>query len=96
MKGWVDNGFLRNAGTGRTLVKYLQQLIDTKSAVSAYALRIGGRTWNLTWGLDRQFVDYLGTWKSPEASAPYYRERPSAVLQRLTRFYKNLPNPEEL
>ena len=36
-KGWVGNGFLRNA-TGKTLVRYLQQLIETKSAVSAYEL----------------------------------------------------------
>ena len=46
--------------------------------------------------MDRQFVDYLGTWKSPEASARYYRERLAAVLKRLIKFYGSLGDPESL
>ena len=67
--GWVVKGFLDKVGRGAALKKYLQRLISSKAPVSPYALRIGGRTWNLTHGMDRQFVDYLGTWKSLEASA---------------------------
>ena len=44
--------------------------------------------------MDRQFVDYLGTWKSPEASARYYRERPVAVL--IIKFYISLGDPDTL
>ena len=74
-RGWVVTGFLKSISKGAPLKKYLQTLISSKQPVSPYALRIGGRTWNITHGLDRQFVDYLGTWKSPEASARYYRDR---------------------
>ena len=38
--------------------------------------------------------DYLGTWKSPEASARWYRERAGALLQKLTRFYGSLGIPK--
>ena len=94
-KGWIKPGFLASHGKGAALMKYLQTLVSCKSPVSPYALRIGGRTWNLTHGMDRQFVDYLGTWKSPEASARYYRERPAAVLKRLTKFYVELGDPSK-
>ena len=89
-------GFLGKVGRGSALKKYLQKLVKCKAPVSPYALRIGGRTWNLTHGMDRQFVDYLGTWKSPEASARYYRERPAAVLKKLIKFYTSLGDPSSL
>ena len=95
-RGWIVAGFLDKVGRGIALREYLQKLIKCKAPVSPYALRIGGRTWNLTHGMDRQFVDYLGTWSSPEASARYYRERPGAVLKKVTRFYVNLGEPDAL
>ena len=42
-----------------------------------------------------KFVDYLGTWKSPEASARYYRERPAAVLKKVAKFHMSSGNPED-
>ena len=84
---WIKPKFLAKEGKGAALKEYIQKLASSKNPVSPYALRIGGRTWNITHGMDRQFVDYLGTWKSPEASARYYRERPAAVLKKLTKFY---------
>ena len=60
-KDWVHKRFLHKLGRGKALREYLQELASSKTPVSAYALRIGGRTWNITQGLDRQFVDYLGT-----------------------------------
>ena len=45
--------------------------------------------------MDRQFVDYLGTWKSPKASARYYRERSAAVLKRLIKLYMELGDPSK-
>ena len=83
----ITNGFLATLGRGASLEKYLQRLTENTTAVSPYALRIGGRTWYLSQGLDRQFVDYLGTWASPEASARYFRAQPSTVLKMLRRFY---------
>ena len=80
-RGWIVTGFLKCIGKGAPLKEYLKVLVASKTPVSPYALRIGGRTWNITHGMDRQFVDYLGTWKSPEASARYYRKRPAAVLK---------------
>ena len=89
-------GFLKSIRKGAPLKTYLQQLVSSKTPVSPYAFNIGGRTWNITHGMDRQFVDYLGTWKSPEASARYYRERPAAVLKKLIKFYASLGDPESL
>ena len=60
--------------------------------IAPYALRIGGRTWFLANGLDRQFVDFLGTWKSPDASARYYRAAPKAVLVSLRRLNASRAN----
>ena len=95
-RGWVTNGFLKWHGKGETLKSYLKLLTSNSTPVSPYALRIGGRTWYITQGMDRQFVDYLGTWKSPESSARYYREKPKAVIGKLLRFYQGLPRPSEL
>ena len=78
------------------LAKYLQDVSSSLDRVPLYALRIGGRTWNISQGLDRQFVDYLGTWKSPEASARYYRAEPAVVLRKVRSFYFNLRKPEYL
>ena len=76
--------------------EFLQMVTGSRKKVALYALRIGGRTWNISQGLDRQFVDYLGTWKSPEASARYYREEPAAVLLKLRKFYRDLPEPRTI
>ena len=74
-----------------TFLKEISSSVVDK--VPMYALRIGGRTWNISQGMDIQFVDYLGTWKSPEASARYYREQPAAVLKKIRQFYYNLRDP---
>ena len=86
-KGWVRKGFLKTFGRGQPLRKYIQLLTASKDPVSAYALRIGGRTWYLSKDMESEFVDYLGTWKISKASARYYRASPKAVLQKLTKFY---------
>ena len=86
----ITNGFLATLGRGASLEKYLQRLTENTTAVSPYALRIGGRTWYLSQGLDRQFVDYLGTWASPEASARYFRAQPSTFLKMLRWFYRHV------
>ena len=83
----AKKGFLAALGRGSNMEKYLQNITNSPTPISPYALRIGGRTWYLTRGLDRQFVDYLGTWVSPDASATYFRARPAAVLNMLRRFY---------
>ena len=87
-----NNRFLKNWGKGITLSSYLKQLAGDELKVSPHALRIGGRTWYLSKNLDKQFVDFLGTWASPEASARYYRASPDAVLRRLQQFYAQLTN----
>ena len=83
----ITKGFLQKMNKKMTLTKYLQRLTGLKRNIAPYALRIGGRTWLLAKGLDRQFVDFLGTWKSPEASARYFRATPRQVLLMLQRFY---------
>ena len=94
-KGWVKRGFLKQVGRGNTLGKYIKTITDSSTAVSPYSLRIGGRTWYLTNGMDRQFVDYLGTWKSPEASALYYRESPAMVIRVVQQFYLRITKAED-
>ena len=86
-KGLVKGFFFRPATKGKHLPNYIKALIRAESPVATYALRIGGRTWKLSKGMDRQMVDYLGTWKSPEASARYFRGNPHAVLQVVRKFY---------
>ena len=83
----LPEAFLRKMNTKMTLTKYLQRLTGLERNIAPYALRIGGRTWLLAKGLDRQFVDFLGTWKSPEASARYFRAAPREVILMLRRFY---------
>ena len=83
----LKKGFLRTLNRKMTLTKYLQRLTGLRQSIAPYALRIGGRTWLLAMGMDRQFVHFLGTWKSPEASARYFRAAPREVLLMLQRFY---------
>ena len=92
---YLRGAFLKDISSN-SLAKYLQDVSSSSDRVPLYALRIGGRTWKISQGLDRQFVDYLGTWKSPEASARYYRAQPSVVLRKVRSFYFNLKNPEYL
>ena len=92
---WVRSGFLKRSGRGETLGKYLKLLTSSNDPISPYALRIGGRTWYLTHGVDRQFCDYLGTWKSPAASARYYRASPATVLRKLLKFYNGFTKIED-
>ena len=92
----IKPGFLKKAGTGKKLKEYLQSIMNNEASISPYALRIGGRTWYISQGLDRQFVDYLGTWSSPEASARYFRARPAAVLRKCRQFYYNQRDPRAL
>ena len=80
-------GFLKAVGKSQRIGAYVQRVTDSKQPVAPYALRIGGRTWYLSQDLDRQFVDYLGTWSSPEAAVRYYRASSSAVLKKLQRFF---------
>ena len=88
--------FLSALGRGARLNTYLKLISEDDGKISPYALRIGGRTWYITRGLDKQLVDFLGTWSSPEASARYYRETPAAVLKMLQKFYASLPHPSVL
>lgn len=87
--------FKKGFKVGAELTAYLKTL-TCGLKFSQYALRIGGRTWYISQGMDRQFVDYLGTWASPEASARYYRENPVAVIRKVRDFYANLRHPGEL
>ena len=85
-RGYLRGKFLNVTSSAPSLTKYLQELSSSSDKVPLYALRIGGRTWNISQGLDRQFVDYLGTWKSPEASARYYRAEPAVVLRKIRSY----------
>ena len=86
----VRETFLRGLNKKRRLTKYLKNLSGVEQDIAPYALRIGGRTWFLANGLDRQFVDFLGTWKSPEASARYFRAAPREVLRYMKEFFINI------
>ena len=86
-RGLLKKKFLNALNRKKRLTNYLQYITGLEHYIAPYALRIGGRTWLLSQGLDRQFVDFLGTWKSPEASARYYRAAPRSVLISLHRFY---------
>ena len=94
-KDMIKVNFLKKAGTGKKLGEYLQSIMNSDNSISPYALRIGGRTWYLSRGMDRQFTDYLGTWKSPQASARYFRARPGAVLKICRRFFYKQQDPRE-
>ena len=92
-KNYIKKRFLQTQSWTTKIVIFLQRLLACSHKVPLYALRIGGRTWYITKGLDRQFVDYLGTWKSPESSARYYREAPAAVLKKVQQFYIGQQEP---
>ena len=83
----IKKNFLKALNKGLRLTRYLKTIAGTEENIAPYALRIGGRTWLISTGMDRQFVDYLGRWKSPEASARYFRAAPREVLRFLRRFY---------
>ena len=93
--GMVKRSFLKKMNKGKMFLKYFQWISGMEESFALYALRIGGRTWMLSQGMDRQFCDFLGTWKSPDASARYYRASPAAVLHRLRRFYLTRTGPHE-
>ena len=86
-RGLVSGYFLRKLTQKKTLSGFLKNISGASSTVAPYTLRIGGRTWKLSNGMDRQLVDFLGTWKIPEASARYFRGNPRAVLLLVRRFY---------
>ena len=71
----------------KRLTLYLQMISGIDKYIAPYALRIGGRTWYLSKGMDRQLVDFLGTWKTPEASARYYRATSHMVIRTMRDFY---------
>ena len=83
----MKKGFLMSLNKNMKLTRYLQRLSGISQNIAPYALRIGGRTWLLANGMDRQLVDFLGTWKSPEASARYFRADLREVLLMPRRFY---------
>ena len=89
-KNWVRQGFLKKLGRGAPIGQYIKTVTTSKDPVSPYALRIGGRTWYISHGMDRIFTDYLGTWKAPESCARYYRESPVTVVRILVRFYREV------
>ena len=89
-KNWVRKGFLKTLGRGAPIGQYIQTITASKNPISPYALRIGGRTWYISHGMDRIFTDYLGTWKAPEACARYYRESPVTVVRILLKFYRDV------
>ena len=95
-RGFTKGMFLKSVMCGARLTSYLKELANCDSKITPYALRIGARTWLISQGLERQFVDFLGTWASPEASARYYRANPATVLKKIQRFYAELPNPTML
>lgn len=86
-RGLVSNHFLKKSATSKKLSAYMKLIAGSNTTVAPYALRIGGRTWKISNGMDRQMVDFLGTWKSPDASARYFRGNPRAVLLLVRKFY---------
>ena len=86
-RGLLKKGFLKDLNKEKRLTTYLQHITGLDQYIPPYALRIGGRTWLLARGMDRQFVDFLGTWKAPEASARYFRAAPHATIHMLRQFY---------
>ena len=57
----VKKAFLKKVmRRGKEFTRYLSYISDVKDEYAPYALRIGGRTWFLNRGLDRQFCDFLG------------------------------------
>ena len=95
-RGLVSGYFLKRSTTSAKLSNYLKKIAGSNTTAAPYALRIGGRTWKISQGKDRQMVDFMGTWKSPDASARYFRGNPRAVLLIARIFYlKNDPTRED-
>ena len=89
----VKKYFLKTIHRGKQFTTYLSKISGVDASYSAYALRIGRRRWLLNQGLDRQFCDFLGVWKCPDAFARYYRANPAAVLTRVRKlFFESLNN----
>ena len=57
----VSGYFLKKSTTSAKLSSYLKLIAGSDTTVAPYALRIGGRTWKISQGMDRQMVDFLGT-----------------------------------
>ena len=89
VKGVAKEGVPQSNQREKKLTEYLQFISGLDHYIAPYALGLGGRTWLLSEGTDRQYVDFLGAWKTPEASARYYRAAPQAVLVSLQRFYSS-------
>ena len=53
-QGMVKKGFLKNVNKGTRFSTYLKYVTNIRENIAPYALRIGGRTWLLTKGMDRQ------------------------------------------
>ena len=79
---WIHRNFLKRSGRGDTLGKYLKLLASTEDPVSPHALRIGGRTWYLSHGMDRQFCDCLGTYKVTGIFSTVLQGKPSHRLEK--------------
>ena len=92
MRGYMRKNLLRSVCGSKNIQRYLKSLCNTETAITTYSMRFGGRTWLITQGMDCQFVDILGTWKSPKASARYYRENPDEVLRVTTKIFAG-PEP---
>ena len=91
----VKPSFMKKINSGKKFAQYFQYISSSPAdSFVPYALRIGGRTWLLSKGMDKQLCDFLGTWKSSEASARYYRADPGAVIKLLRRFYLNLTSED--
>ena len=86
-KGLVTGMFLKKISRRKLLIDHLKMITGSSSTVAPYALRIGGRTWKLSNGMDRQLVDFLRTWKCSDASARYFRGNPRAILLMVRKFY---------
>ena len=89
-RGLLKDNLFKQLNKKKRLTLYLQMISGIDKYIAPYALRIGGRTWLLSKGMDRQLVDFLGTWKIPEASARYYRATPHMVLRTMKDFYSSL------
>ena len=74
----IKKGFLASLGRGASLEKYLRSITGNPTPVAPYALRIGGRTWYLSHGLDRQFVDILEPGPLPKLPRDTFEQDPQS------------------
>ena len=71
-QGFMKKSFLKQVDRGKKVVKYFQLISGLEEAFAPYALRLGGRTWMLNQGMERQLCDFLGTWRSPVVGGIYH------------------------